>query len=41
MLGVTEFPANELKVKMAVMQLPVVGSKTTKAGTKMGMFLSN
>jgi len=41
MLGVTEFPANELKVKMAVMHLPVVGSKTTKAGTKMGMFLSN
>lgn len=41
MLGVTEFPAHELKVKMAVMHLPVVGTKTTKAGTKMGMFLSN
>jgi len=41
MLGVTEFPAHELKTKMAVMHLPVVGTKTTKAGTKMGMFLSN
>ena len=40
MLGVTEFPAHELEAKMEVKHLPVVGTETTMAGTKMGMFLS-
>jgi len=41
MLGVSEFQAAELRSKQAVVNAPVLGSKTSKAGTKMSMFLSN
>ena len=41
LLGVAEFPASDLKFKNAILNASVAGSKTTKAGTKMSMFLSN
>jgi len=41
LLGITEIPAEQLRSKKAVLQAPVLGSKTTKAGTKMNMVLLN